>query len=402
MSKLLSLCITTFNRSRYLDCCLGSIFQQLRNENLIDCVEIVVSDDCSGDDTSAVIEKYKNILDIKYYSNLVNVGYEVNIGSVISLAKGRYTLYLSDDDLLDMREVFAVLCYMDQHYDVSVVYAPSRLIDLSNNIDYGTFYSIDDLTEIPKEAYVEALDLVLDKHIFPEVGIFRNYPEKKMAVSIENGAWYAFVHLRNMLAVGKVIFWPQSFYAAILNYFPDLSHGHEGNKDTMYKWDTYRGGVEVLLAAARVDSGLMPFYALKISRFTAIRMSVGLRLRLAAMVGNAVENYYLAARVAAYGIGLPICGKDISTMAKLDYIAQSRQIHNHRKGLYVVNCMDAALAEELSRLNPCSWFVSASEFDCVRPDNVVVLLMNNASVCWRGEGNCYLSEDDLEIMFPEI
>ncbi|MCG9098087.1 glycosyltransferase family 2 protein [Laribacter hongkongensis] len=402
MEKKLSICITTYNRSKYLDCCLRSIYQQLMSAGKISLVNVIVSDNCSTDLTSDVVLKYKNLLDLKYLVSQDNYGYETNYGSAISMASAKYSLYLSDDDLLDIESVFEIVDFMEGNPSVSAVYAPWRLVDLTSGKDCGEFYHVEKLTAFEKESYEKVLNFVLDGHVFPEIGIYRNYSNKKIAFTVDSIAWCAFVQLRNALSVGDVVFWPNNFYAAVVNYFPDLAHGHEGNKDTMYKWDTYRGGVEVLLAAARVDPVWMSFYALKINKFTAIRMSVGLRLRLAAGVGCAVENYYLAARVAAYGVGLPICGKDISMMARLEYIAKSRQIHNHRKGLYVVDCMNAALAEELNKLNPCSWFVGSEEFDSICPDDVVVLLMNNAKVCWKGEGNCYISEDDLELMFPEI
>lgn len=66
---------------------------------------MIVSDNCSTDSTADVVLKYKNLLDLKYIVSQDNYGYETNFGSAISMASGKYSLYLSDD-LLDIESVF--------------------------------------------------------------------------------------------------------------------------------------------------------------------------------------------------------------------------------------------------------------------------------------------------------
>ena len=85
---ILSLCIPTYNRSKYLKNTLESIVCQdvfCNGE-----VEIVVSDNASSDDTQQMmkeyIDKHKNIY---YYRNEENV-VDVNMPIVIQHANGLY------------------------------------------------------------------------------------------------------------------------------------------------------------------------------------------------------------------------------------------------------------------------------------------------------------------------
>jgi len=71
---LLSICIPTYNRSEYLQKTLDSIVIQDRFLNTDD-VEIIISDNCSTDNTEAVSEKYHELFPTKihYFRNEKNV-----------------------------------------------------------------------------------------------------------------------------------------------------------------------------------------------------------------------------------------------------------------------------------------------------------------------------------------
>ena len=67
---LLSICIPTYNRSKYLDQCLGALVNQER----FDEIEVVISDNCSTDDTESVGIRYQNDYpNIIYFRNEDNV-----------------------------------------------------------------------------------------------------------------------------------------------------------------------------------------------------------------------------------------------------------------------------------------------------------------------------------------
>ena len=98
---LISICIPHHNRLRYLLVALESIFGQ-------DCsdIEVVVSDDCSTDDSSTILPAYisthRNVSDIRihYIRHAGNIGYDANLRASMAAAKGEYLFLLGNDDAL--------------------------------------------------------------------------------------------------------------------------------------------------------------------------------------------------------------------------------------------------------------------------------------------------------------
>ncbi len=95
----LSICITSYNRISELKRCLDSIDSKLEKE-----IEIIVSEDCSPkkNEIKEIVNEYiKNSkYKVIFNSNEKNLGYDRNLGKLIELAKGKYILFLSDDDSL--------------------------------------------------------------------------------------------------------------------------------------------------------------------------------------------------------------------------------------------------------------------------------------------------------------
>lgn len=98
---LLSLCIPTYNRAKFLNELInkiGSQIQELENPELI---EFIVSDNCSTDDTSDVVKRYiENGINIRYIRNERNLGMDGNFVSCFKKASGSYIWLLGDDDYL--------------------------------------------------------------------------------------------------------------------------------------------------------------------------------------------------------------------------------------------------------------------------------------------------------------
>lgn len=105
-TKILSICIPTYNRSANLDLTLRSITE---NEYFDSTIEIVISDNCSTDDTEAIVAKYqKKANNITYHKNADNLGMEANFLNVLSLAKGQY-LKLCNDYVIFNRQSLKIL-----------------------------------------------------------------------------------------------------------------------------------------------------------------------------------------------------------------------------------------------------------------------------------------------------
>jgi glycosyltransferase involved in cell wall biosynthesis len=56
LQPILSICVPTFNRARYLECLLQDLSEQIGNLGV--SYEVLVGDNCSNDSTPEVVAKY--------------------------------------------------------------------------------------------------------------------------------------------------------------------------------------------------------------------------------------------------------------------------------------------------------------------------------------------------------
>ena len=119
----LSICIPTFNRCSHLSNCLNSIILNT-NYNKKD-VQICVSDNCSTDETEAVVRHAQEKIDIVYRKNKTNLGMSINFLNVINMADGKYAWIIGDDDLLMPNTFERLLKIMDQNNGVNFFYINS-------------------------------------------------------------------------------------------------------------------------------------------------------------------------------------------------------------------------------------------------------------------------------------
>ena len=96
---LLSICIPTFNRSAALDNTLQLLTEQAYFKET-DNVEIIISDNCSSDDTAEIAKKYTDLYPkkVRYYRNDENI-WDRNFEKVLSYGKGLY-MKLCNDTLI--------------------------------------------------------------------------------------------------------------------------------------------------------------------------------------------------------------------------------------------------------------------------------------------------------------
>lgn len=95
---LLTIAIPTYNRSDCLELCLEQLSRQLASCD--DDVEVIVSDNCSSDDTPAVVTRYATLSpQIRYIRNSENIGAENNFIQLFEQSLGTYLLIFGDDDV---------------------------------------------------------------------------------------------------------------------------------------------------------------------------------------------------------------------------------------------------------------------------------------------------------------
>jgi hypothetical protein len=116
----LSLCISTYNRAKWLDANLANIFRQI-GEPRSD-LEVLVVDNCSTDDTPRVGEKYRYRPEFTFIRNPVNVGMLGNLAVTSQRAAGEYFWILGDDDLTRNGTIERILGLLDAHAELELIY----------------------------------------------------------------------------------------------------------------------------------------------------------------------------------------------------------------------------------------------------------------------------------------
>ena len=103
---LLSICITTFNRSFYLKRLFKSI-----QDNYVKNVELIIIDDGSTDDTIEIVKFYKKYLNI-IYKLQKNSGRGFALQKAIKIATGKFLIIVDSDDYFlkeGLRKIFNIL-----------------------------------------------------------------------------------------------------------------------------------------------------------------------------------------------------------------------------------------------------------------------------------------------------
>ena len=114
---LVSIGIPTYNRSGGLCRTLMSLWAQ-EYPNL----EIIISDNNSTDDTEEFIDVVSRIHpEIKYYRQPSNIGMIKNFEFVLREARGKYFMWVADDDILENGVLRKYVRFLEEHSDYVLV-----------------------------------------------------------------------------------------------------------------------------------------------------------------------------------------------------------------------------------------------------------------------------------------
>ena len=95
-------------------------------------LEIVVSDNCSEDNTCEVVAGFKDER-VRYIRHPENIGANNNFNACVEHARGDYLLLLHDDDLIDENIIAASMEAAGHHTDVGIIVNGMRAIDGDGN-----------------------------------------------------------------------------------------------------------------------------------------------------------------------------------------------------------------------------------------------------------------------------
>jgi len=131
---VISICLATYNGSRYVEAQLRSILAQLSPED-----EVLIADDGSTDNTIAIIDAMGDPR-IRWVAQGGRLGVVKNFERSLSAAKGEYVFLSDQDDLWLPGKVDAVLEAFSLHPEVTLVASDARIIDESGAVVADSFF----------------------------------------------------------------------------------------------------------------------------------------------------------------------------------------------------------------------------------------------------------------------
>jgi glycosyltransferase involved in cell wall biosynthesis len=126
---LVTIGIPTYNRARgNLKLALQSAIDQTYPN-----IEIIVSDNCSDDDTESIVCEFSDSR-IRYFRQSHNIGANSNYNFCLEQAKGDYFLLLHDDDMIDPDLVETCINAARDNITIGIIRTGTRLINGTGDI----------------------------------------------------------------------------------------------------------------------------------------------------------------------------------------------------------------------------------------------------------------------------
>lgn len=141
-----SICVLTYNQGAFIRQCLQSLVEQDTDFNY----EIIVSDDCSTDDTRSVIVEFQK----RYPDKVKTIFHEENIGAYNNfilthkMAIGEYIAHMDGDDYALPGKLQIQSDFLDKNPSCNLLWHPMKIIypdgtvQEKNKISNPSFYKI--------------------------------------------------------------------------------------------------------------------------------------------------------------------------------------------------------------------------------------------------------------------
>jgi len=130
IKKTISVCICTYNQEAYIEKAIQSVVEQTLKP-----LEIIVSDDCSTDATSTILNRLQaEISFLRVIRQPTNLGIAKNVDSCLRLASGEFIVRLDSDDYLEPSYIEKLSDALYKHTDAGYAHASVREVD-----EYGHY-----------------------------------------------------------------------------------------------------------------------------------------------------------------------------------------------------------------------------------------------------------------------
>lgn len=180
---ILTIGITSYNRIKELERCIRSI-----DTKYTDDIEVLVSEDCSPLhlEIEQIVLRLNDELDfnIRFCSNIKNLGYDRNLGEIIKKAYGRFVLLMSDDDMFYPNQLNSFIDALRENQECGMLYSS---FVYANTKKLDRFYDSD---KIIKPSFNNAGSHIYDSILFSGLIFNKEYVKNISADRFLNYNYY--------------------------------------------------------------------------------------------------------------------------------------------------------------------------------------------------------------------
>ncbi len=196
----LSICIPTRNRAQHLRRHLAHLA-----DFRLDC-EIVVSDNCSDDDTAAVVDSFRERMPNLFYVRQPQpLNFYETMIAACNLATGTFAMYAADDDALVEEGIAHAIGLMARDSGISAVYGAWQEWDPENRSVITSHAAFTRETTI---GHAELLQLYAE-HKTPEMPIFRVEGFRNSHLPVQHQYAFDFFGAALFAETGRLVFSPE-------------------------------------------------------------------------------------------------------------------------------------------------------------------------------------------------
>jgi len=179
----ISIIIPAFNSENCLEKAISSVLAQ----NFKEQYEIIIVNDCSDDDTENIILNFKNKFEnFIYIKNEKNLGVNESRNKAISIAKGKYIVFLDSDDEWMPEKLRIQYEKMNENEDVVLSFTDFSIYNdkeeyICNNFDYWNYFKKNNneskvitkpINTIIKENVIGTSSVMVKKEILLKTNLF--------------------------------------------------------------------------------------------------------------------------------------------------------------------------------------------------------------------------------------
>lgn len=171
-NNLVSVNITTYNRSHLISRCIDSVLSQ-SYKNL----EIVIVDDCSNDNTIEILQSYQEKdARVNYLKHETNKGNAYSRNTALKNCTGYYVAFIDDDDeWIDKDKIKKQIYIFENSNDKRLAIVCSGILRYQENgdtIEEKAYYPNNIKDVVLKGGFIHNSTVIIRKSIMNEVGEF--------------------------------------------------------------------------------------------------------------------------------------------------------------------------------------------------------------------------------------